>query len=874
MLKAEKLAKQRRKKQFVTSIVEKMINSEEDNYKELKILYLNHLLPSDPSLNLENFSKFLQDFLQELNEKTSSPKLDEKMDLFLLTFLGQLLFDEDYKFMFFLMKVTHNNEKDDLLENIFNFCCSVNHGRHLSRILEKCVIQEVESTLHYGTCFRSNSTASKLSKIYSNQFTNEFITKSLKGIFTKVIENPVDFEIDPLKAEARNESFQKNCENVENIIKEWLDEFLSSPDIIPYELRLYSKFIYENVAKKFPQVEDDHILSPCHIQIGGFIFLRVLCPAFLTPEKIGIKYEKSVNPDSKRFLIIITKIIQNLANGIVVNEKEVYMDKFIDMIKSYMEKIKIFYEKVIEIEPKDLVIDIPNIDSILCLQKIHKYFMGHLKEIQNEKHFDLLKDTISFLDKSDPIIEKEKEKEEFKIEIEKPKVEKVPEKIERVKTPEQKVDSPKTTEQKSPKQETLKLSSIENPGPRTPRSKPILPNQSIIIPNNDSISPRQDKLSPRLEKPIEVKPQVNPNQKSSSFNEEHKSGYLQKFVNGVWKWFYCVIQGAYLLVFTDHKAVKELENVLLKGLEVENLNDEVSKKMTSKEYSIRLTRPKEKSIYFGTLNAKDFFDWGIAFKEAGARYSKNVFIVDKTKKGPNIFSNIQDAVLKSDAFDVIQVAPGTYTESVVINRPIHIVGSEQSQLKGSSNSVFTVISHGCSKIVGFNLAQQDFEYPMITLKGGTLILSKMKISGSKDSGIRVLNNAQLIVKKCSISNNSIGILLRNESFAYLEMSDVSKNHGNGLEVTMNSLSMVKLSKFVGNEEQGIKISSGDVSSIEKCIFQENSKAGVYIFPHNCFVNKNLIVEVKDNVFIRNKEKNLQLFQKYDENIINKINQFE
>jgi neurofibromin 1 len=55
--------------------------------------------------------------------------------------------------------------------------------------------------------------------------------------------------------------------------------------------------------------------------VGGFIFLRFICPALLNPVQMGI-YDKPLNGDAVRVLILVSKIVQNLANGIDSNSKE------------------------------------------------------------------------------------------------------------------------------------------------------------------------------------------------------------------------------------------------------------------------------------------------------------------------------------------------------------------------------------------------------------------------------------------------------------------------------------------------------------------------------------------------------------------------
>lgn len=56
--------------------------------------------------------------------------------------------------------------------------------------------------------------------------------------------------------------------------------------------------------------------------IGGFFFLRFFCPVLINPNGNNIVSE-TVPATARRTIVIVTKIIQNISNGIEFGKKEV-----------------------------------------------------------------------------------------------------------------------------------------------------------------------------------------------------------------------------------------------------------------------------------------------------------------------------------------------------------------------------------------------------------------------------------------------------------------------------------------------------------------------------------------------------------------------
>ncbi len=90
--------------------------------------------------------------------------------------------------------------------------------------------------------------------------------------------------------------------------------------------------------------------------VGGFLFLRYLCPALVTPEGYGLKGEQqscqfnvtvTLNGKTRRTLILISKVIQNLANGVEFEgQKEPYMMPLNTIVLQYTENMTQFEDDI------------------------------------------------------------------------------------------------------------------------------------------------------------------------------------------------------------------------------------------------------------------------------------------------------------------------------------------------------------------------------------------------------------------------------------------------------------------------------------------------------------------------------------------------
>ncbi|KAL6042352.1 hypothetical protein QOT17_024472 [Balamuthia mandrillaris] len=79
--------------------------------------------------------------------------------------------------------------------------------------------------------------------------------------------------------------------------------------------------------------------------VGSLIFLRFLTPALILPHHYGLLNE-APSPTIQRLLILISKVLQNLSNGVHFGEKEDYMASMNDFIDANGERLDSFLSEL------------------------------------------------------------------------------------------------------------------------------------------------------------------------------------------------------------------------------------------------------------------------------------------------------------------------------------------------------------------------------------------------------------------------------------------------------------------------------------------------------------------------------------------------
>lgn len=209
----------------------------------------------------------------------------------------------------------------------------------LSPLLWNMFYREVEVSDCMQTLFRGNSLGSKIMafcfKIYGASY--------LQGLLEPLIQPLLDeiggsFEVDPARLDI-NEDIDENRQNLIALTQKVFDAIVNSADKFPAQLRSMCHCLYQVLSKRFPQFPQNNIGA-----VGTVIFLRFINPAIVSPQEMGI-VGKQVPPSVKRGLMLMSKILQNIANHVEFS-KEQHMLPFNDFLRAHFEIGRRFFIQI------------------------------------------------------------------------------------------------------------------------------------------------------------------------------------------------------------------------------------------------------------------------------------------------------------------------------------------------------------------------------------------------------------------------------------------------------------------------------------------------------------------------------------------------
>jgi len=91
------------------------------------------------------------------------------------------------------------------------------------------------------------------------------------------------------------------------------------------------------VMKRFPEAK--------FTAVGAFIFLRFFCPAIVAPDAEGLIIS-APSKEMRRGLLLIAKVVQNLANNVLFGAKEPYMFPLNDFLTQNIYRVTTFLREI------------------------------------------------------------------------------------------------------------------------------------------------------------------------------------------------------------------------------------------------------------------------------------------------------------------------------------------------------------------------------------------------------------------------------------------------------------------------------------------------------------------------------------------------
>jgi len=179
-----------------------------------------------------------------------------------------------------------------------------------------------------------------------------------------------------LKKIKQGENLQENKKQLLECTDKMLKSILASLKDCPMEFRIMCHFLQQECTKRFPDSQ--------YISVGGLLFLRFFCPSILAPDVAGLVPADTLSTNTRRVLVLITKILQNLSNNILFGQKEDYLGDFNAFITKNLVPLHDFFDQLVQVDMENNIknsIALPEDVMLTDMGTIHSLLVKDLSKV-------------------------------------------------------------------------------------------------------------------------------------------------------------------------------------------------------------------------------------------------------------------------------------------------------------------------------------------------------------------------------------------------------------------------------------------------------------------------------------------------------------
>ncbi|TDH65142.1 hypothetical protein CCR75_001557 [Bremia lactucae] len=198
----------------------------------------------------------------------------------------------------------------------------------LGQLISWAIEIEVASVINVASLFRSDDYASRLVSTYSKAVGSKFIRAALLEPIRQIYKLKIaDMELNPLKEESLQGEVQiaTNAANLTRTCQNIIDSILKNTQFIPSSYFHICSHLNSKVISRFDGskegIEAEDATTLTRSVIGGFLFLRFVCPAITTPHLYGLT-KHLPQPETRRILVLVTKVLFKAAIGVKFGDRE------------------------------------------------------------------------------------------------------------------------------------------------------------------------------------------------------------------------------------------------------------------------------------------------------------------------------------------------------------------------------------------------------------------------------------------------------------------------------------------------------------------------------------------------------------------------
>lgn len=251
------------------------------------------------------------------------------------------------------------------------------------------------------------------------------------------------------------------------------------------------------------------------------------------------------------------------------------------------------------------------------------------------------------------------------------------------------------------------------------------------------------------------------------------------------------------------------------------------------------------------LKAAGFIGAGLVIAGAvglgsGLLRDPNKIVVAKTGKAD--YRKISDAVKNAAPGARIKVRSGIYNESILIDKPLEIVGDGKVE-----DIVIESVSSDCIRmetdsavVRGITLVGRSIKHNAVYISQGELLLENCTITSKGLAGVAIQGDrANPTLRNCQIRDGSAsGVFAYEKARGTIEDCEIIGNGHAGVEIKEGANPIVRNCQIRDGKESGVFVYDKGLGTIEDCEIFGNTYAGVEIKSggnpviRRCQINKN------------------------------------
>ncbi|KJZ73849.1 hypothetical protein HIM_06742 [Hirsutella minnesotensis 3608] len=202
--------------------------------------------------------------------------------------------------------------------------------------------------------FRGNTLLTQSLEFHMRRLGSEYLEDVLRDKIVELNDLDPDCEVDPSRLPHLQHNHHHHHAVSADLDQRWNRLILLTTEVwhrvadsagrLPAELRLILKYIRAVAEDRY----GDFLRSVSYTAVSGFLFLRFICPAILSPKLFGLLRDHP-RPRAQRTLTLIAKVLQKMANMSVFGKREEWMEPMNKFLSAQRPVFREYIDQVCDI---------------------------------------------------------------------------------------------------------------------------------------------------------------------------------------------------------------------------------------------------------------------------------------------------------------------------------------------------------------------------------------------------------------------------------------------------------------------------------------------------------------------------------------------